>query len=75
MEFATAGEIRITSIQVTPGGVKIQWNPLTGTLYTVEATGAIGTAFTALAPNLEVSEYLDTSAKLQSMRFYRVHAQ
>jgi hypothetical protein len=67
-----AVDLRITSVQVTPSGVKLQWTPLAGRTYSVDATAKLGSSFTNLASNLSQTEYLDQTARTEQSRFYRI---
>jgi hypothetical protein len=75
LSAATTGALKITSIQVTPEGLQIQWSPLAGaTTYSMESTGALGSPFTALSSNLTTTTYVDRAWKNLPMQFYRVSA-
>lgn len=74
LDFSGVAELRITSIQALAEGTRLQWTPLTGATYSVEATDSLEKPFASIAAGLVQTEYLDAGAKGQTRRYYRLRA-
>jgi hypothetical protein len=64
----------ITNVVFTADGLRLQWSPLAGQTYSVQATSGLGSGFTTIATNLSQPEFTDQNTQGQRMRFYRVSA-
>jgi hypothetical protein len=74
MGAGSSGEIRITNVQLTPDGAKLQWTSNSPQTYSVEATSTLSAPFVTIASNLTQPEYVDQGSAGQRTRFYRVRS-